>query len=297
LVISAHNKNLTGYADFPGDTRTDVVYITDPRGWYIRYSHLDSIYPSIQPGVKVKKGEPIGLVGKKGASGGWVHLHFEIKNKETLSGEWEVEQAYAYAWEAYVNEYNPDLLAVARPHYLSYTGEEIVFDGRKSKSFGNGKLSYQWQFSDGEIVDAPVAIKKYEELGEYSEILKVSDSNGNVDYDFSVVQVYNKEEPQKKIPTIQASFFPTVNIKAGEAVAFFVRTFNMHIGNEVFDFGDESPEILVKSNFVKKKEASKGKFAQTLHTFKKPGIYIVSVERENENGFKATVHLKVEVKE
>jgi len=110
LVISANNEVLEGYEDLPGDARTDVVYIVDIRNWYIRYSHLDSVDPEIKPGTKVKMGQKIGIIGKQGHSGGWVHLHFEIKNKETLSEKWGTEDAYAYVWESYVNQYNPAMI-------------------------------------------------------------------------------------------------------------------------------------------------------------------------------------------
>ncbi|MFH1965906.1 MAG: hypothetical protein ABIJ42_10255 [Acidobacteriota bacterium] len=66
-----------------------------------------------------------------------------------------------------------------------------------------------------------------------------------------------KPGDRKKIPAMQAAFFPTFNIMSGKPVAFFVREFNSKIGNEVRDFGDGSPEICVKSDFVLKKDAAK----------------------------------------
>ncbi|GAJ10434.1 unnamed protein product, partial [marine sediment metagenome] len=62
-------------------------------------------------------------------------LHFGISNKETSTGDWGIEDAYAYVWESYVRQYNPALIAVARPHHLLWTGQETTLDGRKSKSF------------------------------------------------------------------------------------------------------------------------------------------------------------------
>ena len=142
LVIAANNVKLEGYDDFPGDIRVDVVYIENDLGWFIRYSHLDSTDPAIVPGTKVKMGQRIGFMGKQGGSGGWVHLHFEIKNKETTSGNWGTEDAYPYMWESYVHQYNPSLIAVARPHHLLWTGQETTLDGRKSKSFAGDMVSY-----------------------------------------------------------------------------------------------------------------------------------------------------------
>lgn len=293
LVVSAKNEVLDGYSDLPGDVRPDVVYIVDKRGWCIRYSHLDSTDPEIKPGARVKMGQKIGFIGKQGHSGGWVHLHFEIKNKETGSCKWGTEEAYPYLWESYVNQYNPALIAVARPHKLVWTGQKVRLDGSKSKSFTGDIVLYEWTFCDGTNAEGAVQQKLYDKPGEYSEILKVTDSKGNVDYDFTVVQVYDRNNPEKTIPAIQPAYHPSLNIKPGDPVTFLVRTFNTDFGNEVWDFGDGSPQVRVKSEFVDRKNSSKGKFARTVHSFLEPGHYIVSVERSDESGIKAIAHLHV----
>ncbi len=284
LVVSANNEVLAGYEDLPGDVRTDVVYIVDIRNWYIRYSHLDSVNPEIKPGAKVKMGQKIGIIGKQGHSGGWVHLHFEIKNKETLSGKWGTEDAYAYAWESYVNQYNPAMIAVARPHQLVWTGQKAILDGGKSKSFTGDIVSYEWTFCDGTTAQGAVQEKTYEKPGEYSEVLKITDSKGNVDYDFAVVQVYDRKNPEHTIPAMQPAYHPSLNIKPGDPVTFLVRTFNTDFGNEVWDFGDGSPQVSVKSDFVDKNNSSKGKFAETVHSFVESGHYVVTVKRSDEAG-------------
>lgn len=82
LVVSAGDVVLEGYRDdTPVAARYDVVYLLDNRGWYYRYSHLDRIHDAIRPGRVIDQGTEIGLLGKKGASGGWSHLHFEIKSR------------------------------------------------------------------------------------------------------------------------------------------------------------------------------------------------------------------------
>ena len=293
LVVSANNEVLDGYDDLPGDVRPDVVYVVDNRNWCIRYSHLDSTDPEIKPGARVKMGQKIGFIGKQGHSGGWVHLHFEIKNKETSSGNWGTEEAYPYAWESYIHQYKPDLIAVARPHKLIWAGQSVFLDGRKSKSFAGDIISYEWTFWDGTTAEGAVQEKLYDKPGEYSEILRVTDSKGNVDYDFTVVQVYDMDNPEKTIPAMQPAYHPTLNIKPGDPVTFLVRTFNTDFGNEVWDFGDGSPHVTVKSEFVDRKNSSKGKFAKTVHSFSEPGHYIVRVERSDETGITAAAHLHV----
>jgi hypothetical protein len=116
-----------------------------------------------------------------------------------------------------------------------------------------------------------------------------------VDYDFTVVQVFDKENPEKQIPTIHASFHPTLGIKPGDPVTFLVRTFYGDTGNEIWDFGDGTPKLSVKSENVDRKNSSQGKYAQAVHSFSNPGHYIVKVERSNKHGYKARAHLHVEV--
>jgi murein DD-endopeptidase MepM/ murein hydrolase activator NlpD len=296
LVLAANGDTLEGFYDFPGDVRTDVVYILNDLGWYIRYSHLDSTDPAIKPGSRVKLGQPIGIMGKQGGSGGWVHLHFGMSHKETSTGNWGIEDAYPYVWEAYIRQYDPAMMAVARPHHLLWTGQEATLDGRKSRSFAGDIVSYEWTFCDGTTATGPVQKKKYEKAGEYSEILKVTDSRGNIDYDFTVIQVYDRDNEEQTIPAIQPVYYPSLDIKPGYPVTFLVRTFNTAVGSEVWDFGDGSTPVSVKSETVDRQNYIKGKFAETVHSFSEPGHYIVSVERSDEMGLKAVAHLHVVVK-
>ncbi len=299
LVISAKGQVLAGNENL-GLRRQDAkdgVYILDNRNWYVRYSHLDSILSGIKPGARVSKGQKIGYMGKQGSSGGWVHLHFAIFVKDSLSGEWKVEDAYPYLWESYVNRYKPPLIAVARPHQLLLTDQETTLDGTKSRSFKGEILKYEWTFCDGTKAAGPVQKKSYSNPGEYSEILKVTDSKGNIDYDFTVIQVYNRYNPDHTIPAMQASYHPSLNIHPGDPVTFLVRTFNTASGNELWDFGDGSPGVAVRSQTVDRKNPVKGKFAETIHAYSKAGHYIVSVERTDEAGIKAISHLHVVVEE
>ncbi len=84
-----------------------------------------------EAGRGVKMGQRIGVLGKEGGSGGWSHLHFDITGRQP-SGKWGIIEGYAFLWEAYRNEYQPKLLAVARPHHLAAVGEKVVLDGSRS---------------------------------------------------------------------------------------------------------------------------------------------------------------------
>jgi murein DD-endopeptidase MepM/ murein hydrolase activator NlpD len=295
LIVSSNNEVLEEYKDLPGDVRPDVVWVVDGRGWYIRYSHLNSIEPEIKAGKNVQMGQKIGYMGKQGGSGGWVHLHFGIHYKNPETSVWEVEDAYPYLWESYVKQHKPSLMAVARPRLLARTGDEITLDGSKSVSLAGEIVSYQWIFTDGTTAEGAVQQHSYTKAGEYSETLKITDSNGNVDYDFTYVQVYDRNEPDKRIPTIHPSYYPTLNIKAGDPLTFLVRTFGSDTGDELWDFGDGSEKVKVNSGIVQHQTQNEGKYASIIHAFEKSGHYVVSVERINESGFPAIGHLHVSV--
>lgn len=293
LIVSSNNEVMDDYKNLPGDVRPDVVWIVDGRGWYIRYSHLNSIEPEIKAGSKIRMGQKIGYMGKQGGSGGWVHLHFGVHYKNPETSVWEVEDAIPYLWESFVEKYRPSLIAIARPRLLARTGDEITLDGSRSISLAGKIVSWQWIFTDGTTANGPVQKRSYSKAGEYSEILKVTDSKGNIDYDFNYVQVYDRDYPDKRIPAIHPVYYPTLNLKPGDPVTFLVRTFGSDTGDEVWDFGDGSEKVRVNSGVVQRKSQNQGNYATTVHSYKKSGQYVVSVERINESGFPAIGHLHV----
>jgi murein DD-endopeptidase MepM/ murein hydrolase activator NlpD len=289
LVVSAAKETLPGYEETPVRPRGDVVYVLDDRGWYYRYSHLFSIEPAIKPGETIKRGQKIGLLGKEGGSGGWAHLHFDIYCRQP-SGKWGTQEGYAFVWEAYVREYAPTLIAVARPHHLIWAGDSVTLDATKSWSAAGKIHRYDWTFTDGSTAAGPTVTRRYTRTGTYSETVKVTDDAGNVAYDFAVVQVLDKAHPDQLTPSIQAAYAPSLGIKAGDSVTFKVRSFRTTHGEETWNFGDGTAPVTVKSDGCVKTLAKDG-FAVTEHRFTKPGDYIVRVERANERGEKAIGHL------
>ena len=169
-------------------------------------------------------GQKIGVLGKEGASGGWSHLHFDIKARQP-SGKWGIMEGYAFLWEAYLREHKPKLLAVARPHHLIRAGEKVVLDGTRSWCAAGKIERYEWTFTDGTAATGRAWNAPTSKPGEYSEVLKVVDAQGRVDYDFAVVLVIDKELEGKSSPTIHASYAPTFGISPGDPVTFKVRTF------------------------------------------------------------------------
>jgi murein DD-endopeptidase MepM/ murein hydrolase activator NlpD len=293
LVVSASDQTLPKHAlNTPARKRYDVVYVLDDRGWYYRYSHLYRI--DVKLGQRVKMGDPIGVLGKEGGSGGWSHLHFGITSRQP-SGEWGTQEGYAFIWQAYLAEHEPKVIAVARPHHLVWAGTTVTLDGSKSWSANGEVAGFEWEFTDGSTGAGAKVERRYEEPGHYSEILKVTDSAGEVSFDFAVVQVVDEKHPEQVPPSIQAAYAPSLGLRVGDAVAFKVRTFRTTEGEETWDFGDGSPPVTVRSDGNAETLAKDG-FAVTEHVFEKPGDYIVRVQRTNGRGETAIAYLWVPVK-
>lgn len=293
LVVSAREERLPGYKDTPVSPRYDVVYILDGRGWFYRYSHFESIDKTIQAGTKVKAGQRLGLLGKEGGSGGWTHLHFDIFCRQP-SGKWGCQEAYAFAWEAYQRQYRPKLIAVARPHHLIWAGETVTLDASRSWT-AEGKIArYGWTFTDGTTAEGARPKRTYARPGYYSEILKVTDSTGRVDYDFAIVHVLDRKNPDRFPPTIHPVYYPTFGIRPGDEVTFKVRTFATTDGRETWDFGDGSPPVESKSDGNVNVHAKDG-YAVVTHRYEKPGHYLVRAERTDryKHGAVAYVHVRV----
>ncbi len=294
LVVSAGSVVLEGHKkDTPLNPRYDVVYLLDSRGWYYRYSHLKEIDKTIVPGRTIKMGDRVGWLGKEGGSGGWSHLHFEIKSRQP-SGRWGTQEGYAFLWEAYQRQHKRRILAVARPHHLIWAGDTVVLDASNSWSTTGRIDKYSWHFHDDTHAEGIRVKRRYDKPGVYSEVLKITGNDRLVDYDFAVVQVLDPKHPDRLPPTIHPNYFPTFGIKPGDEVTFKVRTFRTTDGQETWDFGDGSPPVKVQSDGNAVKLAPDG-YAVTTHRYRKPGHYIVRVERSNRIGQTAIGHLYVHV--
>src|SRR5262249_6309141 len=146
----------------------------------------------------------------------------------------------------------------ARPHHLIAAGGKVTLDGSGSGSAGGTIARYEWTFQDGSTAEGATVERTYPRPGSYSEILKVSDAEGRIDYDFAIVQVLAKDPNTKVPPTIHASYAPTFDIHVGDPVTFKVRTFRAEIGNETWDFGDRSEPVRVRSDGNAKPHNPKG---------------------------------------
>ncbi len=297
LVVAAGDDVMHEYKEVPPvKQRYDRVYLLDARGWIYRHSHLATIDEAIKPGRLVKAGQRLGTVGKEGSSGGWTHLHFEIKSKQP-SGKWGVQAAYAFLWQAYREQYKPKIIAHARQTQLIRAGEQATLDATRSWAAAGKIVKHEWQFDDGTTKSGAVVQHAYPKPGSYHEILKVTDAAGNIDYDFQRIKVIDPKSPDQYGPRLHPTYWPTFGIKAGDVVTFKVRSFQipeLENSPEVWDFGDGSPRVKVQSD-GNRVALEKDGYAATEHRFGKPGQYIVTVRRASKNGNTNVAHLHVRV--
>jgi murein DD-endopeptidase MepM/ murein hydrolase activator NlpD len=296
VIVSRGGEIVPG--EFPPMVRPrrDVVYVRDRRGWFYRYSHLQSIDPSVKPGGKVELGARIGTLGKEGGSGGWSHLHFDISMPQP-SGRYGITDGYAFAFQACRERDRMSLVAVARPHLVARTGDPVSLDASRSWHVrGPSHMSYRWVLSDGTERAGARITQRYPYPGQYTETLMVTDRDGRVSYDFAVVQVFDREQPLPVPPAIHAACWPTGGIGPGDDVVFKVRSFGLGAdeGEEVWDFGDGTPPERARSDGNARVHAPDG-YATVTHRYEKRGDYFVTVRRKNDRGHTATGRLWVRV--
>ncbi|MBN1396091.1 MAG: PKD domain-containing protein [Pirellulales bacterium] len=277
----------------PVEKRADVVYLKDRRGWFYRYSHLKEIDAAMRVGAKVVQGQRVGLVGKEGASGGWSHLHFDVRALQP-SGKWGVQDSYAFLWQAYRDQYKPKVIAVARPIHRAKTGEKIALDATRSWA-ESGVKSYLWRLSDGTTADGPTVQRVYDRPGTYSEVVKVTANDGRFDYDFAQVRVHDAESNELELG-IDANYHPSLGVRTGDEVTFSCRGFRDGPSKDTWDFGDGTPPVAVASNLDNSQHAPDG-YSFTTHRFARPGDYIVTASTSDALGRTATRRLHVRVRE
>ena len=186
------------------------------------------------------------------------------------------------------------LVAAARRKRFLLAGDEATLDASKSWSSTGSIQSYEWLFSDGTQATGPMIRRNYSKPGFYSEILKVTDKAGNIDYDFAEVHVVNPKTPDRYAPGIHAVYWPTFGNRPGQPITFKVRSFRDVSAGEVWDFGDGSPPVRVESDGNANPQAEDG-YAETRHIYRQPGDYLVQVVRRTNTGQTATARLHIRV--
>ena len=214
VVVSSGTARLAGFEDTPVRPRYDVVYLLDDRGWYYRYSHMQTIDPAIEPGATVRMGQKIGVLGKEGGSGGWSHLHFEITSRQP-SGRWGTQEGYAFLWQAYLREHEARSSSPS-PGPTAWPGpaSTVTLDGSQSWSRSGPIERFEWTFSDGTTASGPQVERTYDRPGSYSEILKVTDAPGARRLRLRRRAGARPVEPRALPPTIHAAYAPDARDQA-----------------------------------------------------------------------------------
>jgi murein DD-endopeptidase MepM/ murein hydrolase activator NlpD len=250
------------------DPREGDLAIRDNRGFILYYGHLDSILADIRVGSPVQRGQWVGMLGRRGASGNFSHLHVGAFLSEAAMKTGELNRnlnLYPWLVAAYQKRSEVDLLAVAGPHQTACTGDRILLDGARSIARRSSIASCRWEFHDGTSAAGPRLEKAYDKAGCYAAALWVKDSRGVTDVDFCKVKVYSRSKPEDVIPTLFVTYKPSEDVRAGDPVSFRLWPQGKPVDAIQIDFGDGS----IWRNYHP--------YSAITHKFRQPGLHIVTV--------------------
>lgn len=260
-----------------------TLILEDDRGTVFEYGHMDKILPEIKEGVEVKRGRKLGLLGRKGGSGNFSHLHVgAYLSRADLAAGHNCRNLNLYPWimEAFRKSSRQTLFAVARPHHAVRTGETVRFDGTRSLAYGSKIKTFRWEFHDGTSVNGARAEKVYDRPGTYIAALWVEDERGSRDVDFCKVKVYSSDKVEDVMPTLFLTYWPSRDVRAGQTVYFRGWPQGAEAGAIRIDFGDGR----VIEDYVPYSEVS--------HSFRNRGLHVVTATT-TAAGFSVTQKVKV----
>jgi murein DD-endopeptidase MepM/ murein hydrolase activator NlpD len=250
------------------DGRSGDLSIQDDRGVILYFGHLDSILSGIRAGSPVQRGQWVGMLGRRGASGNFSHLHVGVYFSEAdRAADRLSRNLNLYPWlvAAYQAGHAPKLHAVAGPHQTALTGDRVRFDGRSSLAGLSDITSFRWEFHDGTTVNGPAAEKVFEKPGCYMAALWIKDSRGAVDLDFCRVRVFSRSTPEDVVPTFFVTCKPSREVGVNEPVNFRLWPQGAGVENIQIDFGDGA------------KIQDYRPYSALTHRFTKPGLQVVTV--------------------
>jgi murein DD-endopeptidase MepM/ murein hydrolase activator NlpD len=245
------------------------LFIRDDRGFILYYGHLDSILSGIKVGSAVSRGQWVGMLGKRGASGNFSHLHVGAYLSESaMNMDRLTRNLNLYPWlvTAYQHDNGTNIYAVARPHKTALTGDKVLFDGSNSMSFKSNITSFKWEFHDGTSADGPIVEKVYNKPGCYIASLWVENAQGDVDVDFCKVKVFSRSAPEGIIPTLFVTYYPSAQVYVDDPVNFRLWPQGMDAENIRIEFDD--------GTIIRNCRA----YSAFTHKFKTPGIHIATVK-------------------
>ncbi len=215
--------------------------IRDDKGFVLYYGHLDTILSEIRPGVKVSRGQWVAMLGRRGGSGNFAHLHVgAYLSRAAMSAGRLNRNLNLYPWliAAYRHKSQTGLHAVARPHKTVLTGDRVRFDASNSLSFDTEIASYRWEFHDGTQAVGCQVETVYENPGCFMATLRVTDSQGREDVDFCKVKVFSRAHPEDVIPILFVTRQPARTLQVDEPVSFRIWPQGMPAEDIQIDFGD-----------------------------------------------------------
>ena len=124
----------------------------------------------------------------------------------------------------------------------------------------------------------------------------MTNADGELDYDFVRVKVYDPKSPEVAPPRLHLAYYPTSDIEPGTEITFKGRAFYLTHGEEVWDFGDGTPQVKTKSDGNVNQLAKDG-YVTVKHQYQDPGDYLVHVHRIDEDGRVAEDRLHIRVSE
>jgi hypothetical protein len=249
------------------DSQQGDLFIRDDKGFVLYYGHLDAILSEIRPGAKVSRGQWVAMLGKRGASGNFSHLHVGACLSRTAMSAGQLNRnlnLYPWLIAAYQETWK-GLCAIARPHRTVLTGDRVLFDASNSLSFGAEITSCRWEFHDGTKAVGRQVEKVYEHPGCYMTTLRVTDSRGRQDIDFCKVKVFSREKPESVIPTLFVTRIPARTLRVDEPVSFRIWPQGLPAENIRVDFGDGT------------RMRDYRPYSAISHTFRTAGSYIMTV--------------------
>lgn len=268
-----NNVNVLAVADgvvldlFPKTTDPYAVLMKSSNGVVWEYGHMNSILPEIREGVAVRRGQPIGILGKRGGSGNFSHLHLGLHPSPAhRTAVIRTQRLNFFPWilTAYRAKNPNSLFAIAGGHQVIRVGETCTFNAARSLAFDSTIASYSWRFHDGETIEGAQVRKTYNRPGTYVAELRIEDDRGNADIGFCQVKVFPQGTSVRGIPTIFMTHSPTAYIPAGRSVRFRCWLQADSDAPIQLDFGDST------------KPQNYTSYSEMVHAFETPGLYVVT---------------------
>lgn len=250
------------------DSREGNLAVQDDQGLILYYGHLDSILSGFKAGALVQRGQWVGMLGRRGASGNFSHLHVGVYlSAADMAADRLSHNLNLYPWlvAAYQAAGAGGVHAVAGPHQTAFTGDRVRFDSRNSLAGPSGINSIRWEFHDGTIVEGATAEKVYEKPGCYMAALWVKDSRGALDVDFCKVKVFSQSSIEEIVPTFFVTCRPSEAVGVNEPVHVRIWPQGANVEAVQIDFGDGT----AAQNYRP--------YSAITHKFAAPGVHVVTV--------------------